>query len=418
MTRSSLHVRSLHRLGARLLGAVCVAALLSAGMSASAVALPARPLGMTGLPTTLGVRVSGNHLVNAAGRPVRLLGVDRLGTEYACVQGWGIFDGPFDAASVAAIVSWHADAVRLTLNEDCWLGINGVAPEYSGSTYLQAIAAFVGLLNSRGIIVVLDLHWSAPGTSLATGQQDMADASHSIAFWSSVASTFKGDSGVVFDLYNEPHTISWTCWLGGCMTPGGWQAAGMQTLLDAVRAAGARQPVMVEGLDWGGTLSGWTSHEPVDPLHQLIASVHVYNFSGCNTSSCWSANYAPVAARVPVVTGELGENDCADGFIDSYMTWADAAGVSYLGLAWDAGGGWTCSGGPTLITSYTGAPTPMGAGLESRLAFLASTTHTLTVRVVARLKSPHVVPLPGERLPGPSGPFRRDGPRVQSTPSG
>ncbi|MDQ1392361.1 MAG: endoglucanase, partial [Acidimicrobiaceae bacterium] len=51
------------------------------------------------------VKVSGNKLVDGLGRPLRLLGVNRSGTEYACIQGWGIFDGPSDATSVAAIAA-------------------------------------------------------------------------------------------------------------------------------------------------------------------------------------------------------------------------------------------------------------------------------------------------------------------------
>src|SRR5438270_302068 len=54
-----------------------------------------------------GLHVVGNQIVNGSGQPVRLLGVDRSGTEYACIQGWGFFDGPSDAASVQAIASWH-----------------------------------------------------------------------------------------------------------------------------------------------------------------------------------------------------------------------------------------------------------------------------------------------------------------------
>src|SRR6516225_12216455 len=74
---------------------------------------------------TLSVRVNGNRLVDQNGTPMRLLGVNRSGTEYACAQGWGIFDGPSDSASARAIVSWEANAVRVPLNETCWLGING-----------------------------------------------------------------------------------------------------------------------------------------------------------------------------------------------------------------------------------------------------------------------------------------------------
>src|SRR2546422_3166294 len=52
----------------------------------------------------------------------RLRGVNRSGTEYACAQGWGMFDGPSDSASVQAIASWKANVVRVPLNETCWLG--------------------------------------------------------------------------------------------------------------------------------------------------------------------------------------------------------------------------------------------------------------------------------------------------------
>src|SRR5581483_11505121 len=204
-------------------------------------------------------------------------------------------------------------------------------------------------LNAAGIVAVLDLHWNAPGAEKATGQEVMADADHSPGMWSSVAAAFRSDPAVVFDLYNEPHDISWSCWLNGCTTSAGWQAAGMQSLLDAVRGAGARQPVMAGGLGWSSDLSAWLANEPVDPAHQLVASAHLYNFSGCNTSSCWDQTIGPVARSVPVVTGELGENDCGTSFIQSYVGWADAHGVSYLGWTWDT---WDCKSGPALITSY------------------------------------------------------------------
>src|SRR5690242_16046231 len=80
-----------------------------------------------------GLQVQGNQLEDGSGNPVRFAGVDRSGSEYACIQGWGIFDGPADLASVQAIASWHVNAVRVTLNEDCWLGINGVPAAYGGA---------------------------------------------------------------------------------------------------------------------------------------------------------------------------------------------------------------------------------------------------------------------------------------------
>src|SRR5215470_4774910 len=99
---------------------------------------------------TLAVQVNGTRLVDQNGTPIRLLGVNRSGAEYACAQGWGIFDGPSDATSIAAIASWHVNAVRVPLNEDCWLGINGVNPSYGGVNYRSAIGNYVQTLHNAG----------------------------------------------------------------------------------------------------------------------------------------------------------------------------------------------------------------------------------------------------------------------------
>jgi hypothetical protein len=146
----------------------------------------------------------------------------------------------------------------------------------------------------------------------------------------------------------------------------------MQSLVNAVRGAGATQPLLLAGLGWANDLSGWLQYRPADPSNALIASFHVYDTSGCATTACWTSTVQPVSAQVPVVTAELGEGDCAHGFIDPYMTWADQRAISYLGLAWEA---WAnrCATGPTLITSYDGTPTNFGIGLRDRFDALART---------------------------------------------
>src|SRR3954453_2404183 len=213
----------------------CVLTVLASGFVAAS---------NSGATPVLGISVVGNHLVDASGNTVVLHGVNRSGTEYGCVQGWGIFDGPSDAASVQAIAAWHANAVRVPLNEDCWLGINGVASNLSGTTYQQAIVNYVNLLNQNGLYAILELHWSAPGSTLATAQNPMPDQDHSPAFWTSVANAFKANKAVLFDLFNEPFpdnnadsTAAWTCWKNGGTCSGvSYAAAGMQTLVNAVRA--------------------------------------------------------------------------------------------------------------------------------------------------------------------------------------
>ncbi len=335
---------------------------------------------MSGIPAAIqGLHVSGNVIVNGANQTVRLLGVNRSGGEYMCIQDRGIWDGPADAASVQAMASWHINAVRVPLNEDCWLNINGVKPENAGEAYQKAVVDFVNLLNSNGLIAIVEVHWTAPGTTPATKQLAMPDMDHTTAFWKSVATTFKDNSAVIFDLFNEPFPGSnsdsiagWTCWRDGGTCPGlNFEVAGMQTLVSTVRNTGAKNVIMLGGLQYSNALSRWLDFKPFDPAGNLVAAWHSYNFNACSKSDCWDSKLLPVLQKVPLVAGEIGENDCKHDYIDSVMVWLDSHNTGYLAWTWDA---WpnACGTGPVLITDYQGTTTPYGQGFKDHLASLAA----------------------------------------------
>ena len=381
----------------------------------------------------LSLSISGNHFVNGSGQTVRLLGVDHASAEYACVDGFGYNDGHQDAADAAAVASWHANAVRIPLNEDCWLGINGQpnnsqdpGEALTASGYQQAVEAYVNALYAQGIYAILDLHWTAPGTQVAEEQQPMPDNDHSPAFWQSVASTFKANPAVAFDVFNEPYDptdpksgsdqdpqdqVSWNCWDTGTENgPGGgapcdtsaydtngvkttpYRVAGMQTLVTTLRATGATQPVLVGGLDYANDLTQWATHAPDDPLNQEAASFHNYQGKACDNATCWDSTIASVAANVPIVTGEFDEdnfqnascnNKTPSTFDTDDMNWADQHGVSYLAWGWEvlsadeikAQG---CSA--FYLTSDPGGTpaAPNGAALHDHLAALAGASATTT----------------------------------------
>lgn len=325
------------------------------------------------------LHVEGNKLVNGAGQTVRLLGVNRAGTEYMCVgQVKDVFDGPYDDAAIDAMLTWHINTVRIPLNESCWLQLPGTSPNAAGDFYQTLIKDYVDRLNAKGIYAVLDLHWSA-NTGLATKQTTMAAAAHALDFWTSVANTFKDSPMVLFDLYNEPilddsnnnpaNGDAWTCWLAGCTTREGWQAAGMQQMLDAVRATGAKQVVIANALNWGARLDGWLSHKPQDPTGNLMAGLHVYNINICRDAGCWNGAPSTVAAQVPLLAGEIGDKasngstTCGHSTIDGFMNWADAKGVSYLAWAWNTQ---PCTF-PGLITNYDGSANAFGAAFKAHL---------------------------------------------------
>ena len=335
------------------------------------------------------LHVAGNKLVSADGQKVVLHGVDRSGSEFMCVQNHGIFDGPVNSASVNVMKAKGINAVRVPLNEACWNGDSYVNSADAGAHYQAAIKAYVKRLNAAGMAVVLDLHWtdgtytgpaSACSGSQATCQKPMPDKAGAVPFWTSVASTFKGNDSVVFDLFNEPYpdqtfqsntAEAWNCWEhGGNACPGfSYQVAGMQDLVNAVRSTGANNVLMLGGLTWSNDLNGWLAHEPQDPDHNLAASWHSYNFNACSTQSCWNSQIAPVIAKVPLIAGEIGENDCADSYVTPLMTWLNSKGASYLAWTWNSD--FNCASGPGLITNYNGAPTGMGAGVESMLHNMA-----------------------------------------------
>jgi hypothetical protein len=362
---------------------------------------------------TSGLHVSGNMLQDANGSRVVLWGVNRSGGEYACIPHGnnpvstptGVFDGPMDDAAVTSITSWAGvNAVRVPLNEDCWMSHPNVPAAFAGANYQSAIVNYVNILHKHGLVAILDLHWTdglynnmlGACTSDATPinadcQKPMPDAATAIPFWSSVATTFKGDAATIFDLFNEPFpdftlgsgTPSWMCWRDGGSACGALlfdashktiPAAGMQSMVNAVRGTGAKNVIVLGGLAFSNDESMWSQFAPSDPTGNLAASWHSYNFNTCSNSGCWQQNITPLAAKVPVIAGEIGENDCAHGYIDGLMSFLDSIHSSYAGWAWNAD--FQCSSGPSLITAYDGTPTAFGAGFKSHVAIFGGPTPT------------------------------------------
>jgi hypothetical protein len=375
-----------------LLAAVVAAGLVLGGRAParSPAPPPARAVAEMGITS---LTVSGNRLVDQHGSPVRLLGFNSSGAEYACMEGWGIFDLPGDDpahvpdAVLQAMAGWTgANTIRVPLNEQCWLGL-GVPPEYGGAAYQRAIADYVGRLRSSGFAVVLDLHRSAPGDAQSLHQEQMPDRDHSPEFWRQVATAYKDDPAVVFDVFNEPWPYdevdtprAWQCWRdGGCQLTsqnGGqtYTAAGMAELIAAIRSTGARNPVAVGGIHWAETLDRWLEYRPADPLRNELASFHNYAYNRfCKDASCYDTVLAKVAAAVPLFAGEVGP-DTVDqrctaasvghtGFSERILDWLDAHGASYTPWSWNAWG--DCY---SLVTAYDGTPTPIwGQEVRARL---------------------------------------------------
>jgi len=353
---------------------------LGATTTTTPISIRVNPAGGGAAPA---LHVSGNKLLTASGATYRLLGVNRASAEFACVQGKGMWDSPTPGqTTVDAMKTWNIHAVRIPLNEVCWLGTFGTP---SGTTYQTEVKNYVDLLVSNGITPIVEMHWnhgqytgnaSACSDVNATCQKPMPDAQYAPTFWTQVATMFKGNNAVIFDLFNEPYpdaannfsnpTAAWTCLRdGGTCTGITYPVAGMQSLVNAVRATGATNVIMTAGLTWTNDLTQWLTYKPTDPQNNIVASWHSYNFNACVNLTCWDSQIGTVATQVPVVAGEIGQNTCAHDYIDQVMAWADAHGVGYLAWTWNP---WGCTQGNVLITDYNGTPTAgFGEGFKTHL---------------------------------------------------
>lgn len=302
-----------------------------------------------------GYFVNGNTVCTADGRAHLFHGVDRPSLEYSR-SGDHLSERDF-----RLMASWGANVVRVALNQDFWL--EGSAQFDAG--YAPLVDTVVGWAESAGMDVILDLHWSDTGKlgscQTQNCQQLMAD-DNSVTFWSEVAARYRSDGRVQFELYNEPHDVSWEVWKSGGMA-GGFHAAGMQELYDAVRGAGADNLVLIGGLDWAYDLSGVPANR-IDG-YNIAYATHPYN-TAQRQPAAWDRSWGALTATDPVVVtefGNLNDTSCSTDYSAALIHYADAHAAGWTAWGWYPGG---CSY-PGLIDDWRATPSASGALIQAAL---------------------------------------------------
>lgn len=326
-------------------------------------------------------RVSGNTILGADGKPYIFRGVGRDGLEYNC-SGEGPLDqqhlaymGP--GANTATETYWGGNTIRLPLSEGFWL--HG-APGYpcSAAQYQALVKRTVDTITALHLNAMLDLQWTdAAGQSgQGGGPWAMPDAD-SVTFWGQMARNYSRYSNVLFEVYNEPHPSSWSCWLSGCAITSdrvssddckclktlNYQGVGMQALVNAVRTTGANNLVLVGGMNWGYDLSQIGNNPISGP--NIVYDTHPYNYADKAPSS-WDAYFGNISARYPVISAESGEYDCGTSYMGQLLPYLDAHHIGWMAWAWVVNG-MTCSY-PQVVTDYQGTPSvSMGQYIYQRM---------------------------------------------------
>jgi endoglucanase len=304
-----------------------------------------------------GYYTNGNTVCTAANQPHLFHGVDRPSLE------WSSLGENMVADDFTLMASWKANVVRIALNQDFWLS----ASQFYDASYAPLIDMEIGWAEAAGMDVILDLHWSDAGQvgSCAPNmgcQQLMADA-NSITFWTDVATRYKGDGRVLFELYNEPHDVSWPVWQSGGATSEGWNAAGMQQLYDAVRATGAENVVIAGGLYYAYDLSDVAQYRVKG--YNIMYATHPYGGDGERAPANWDHYFGDLTKTDPVIATEFGDGTNCDGsYSDRLIQYADLHNMSWTAWAWFPGG---CSF-PSLINDWNATPSMVGTIVKSALA--------------------------------------------------
>ena len=314
-------------------------------------------------PASLALHVDGNRLVNEAGAPVLLQGVNVPSLEWS-PKGENIL-----RSMKVALLDWKANVVRLPVSASFWFGRGKDGTSSNDlQVYRTLVDDAVKMAAGQGAHLILDLHSYG-------GIKPFA-----VEFWTDAATRYANDPAVLFDLWNEPHGISWELWQNGgekqvidkkTKATNIVQLVGMQNLVDTVRATGAGNIVVAGGIDYALDLRGiLDGHALRDPGGQgIVYATHFYNWHGN-----WASNFLAVAERYPLLVGEFGADVKKMSFVpatkqeDPYTWTPDAlAMIQKYKLNWTAFS-LHPKATPVLISNWDYEPTPFfGAFVKEAL---------------------------------------------------
>jgi hypothetical protein len=320
--------------------------------------------------------VRGNKIHDEKGLETRLWGVNVCSLEWSN-RGENVSNSVYEA-----FANWNCNIVRLPLSQDRWFG---KAPGQSGNSenYRQIVDDVVRLASDFSKYVILDLHWSNTGIlGRNIGQHHMPD-DYSLEFWIGIAQCYANNPAVLFNLYNEPHNVSWEIWRnGGRVTEildrgkttersVSYTTPGHQKIVDAIRKNGANNIIIAGGLDWAYDLRGITNYALADTPsgNGIMYDSHIYPWQEWDGNNHQSKVLC-IADDYPIIIDEIGINlsdgnngaDKKPAWLSNMLDWIDANGLHWTGWSFHP------SATPNMISDWKYTPTPHhGAVLKARL---------------------------------------------------
>ncbi len=378
--------------GALVAGALGVGAVVLASPSPSPTPFAARAASME---TAFPLHTHRGNIVDAAGRPVTLTGVNWFGFETSTFAPDGLYTRNY-ISMLNQMVASGFNTIRLPYSNALFRpgntpNINYMAnPGLKGLTGLALMDKIIGAATSRGLMVILDQHRpdqygqsDLPDTGTLSEQQWISD-------WVMLAKHYRNNPLVIgADLHNEPHGEA-TWGTGDPQTD--WRLMA-EKAGDAILNVNPHWLIFVEGIDhykdqyywWGGDLAA-AKRYPVrlSVPNQLVYEAHDYgpgvsnqawfqakNFPA-NLPGIWERNWAYLKDQgiAPVLLGEFGGqsmgNDTEGKWQRTLISFLKQHGISYTYWCWNPDSGDT--GGILNYNWQTSGRRPKWSSLPIRLA--------------------------------------------------
>lgn len=308
-------------------------------------------LGFLAVQAQAGVSVEGGRLLRD-GRPWTPHGIVQIAFVAEPSARRGVFADAYRHYSpddYRAMQRYGIDSVRIQASQP---GLDPTDPKTA--PFRAEVIAAVRAARAAGLVVMLSIQ-----DEKQSGETHVAALPDGVtrAIWQVLAPEFMDDTGVMYELLNEPNLPP---------SPAHWRRWGkeMDATLAVVRQSGARNVAVADGLLYAERLGG--APELRDRTGQLAYASHPYaHHQPDQAEPAWEAKFGAFARTHPVIVTEWATVTVANYYCDlgtprsaeAFLHYLDQRHIGLMAYGWDFSGakfGSTFHGFPPQPTAYRG----------------------------------------------------------------
>jgi len=270
-------------------------------------------------------------VVSCSAATIQYAGVNLFGAEFSPGNLPGTYGSTYVYPNQTEVDYFRSKGMNIFRLPFRWERLQRSANAALDATELSRMSSFVNATTGKGLYVILEPHNFAryyPGSDFQGSAQGLvgSDVPYSVFsnFWNRVATVFKTNDHVFFNLCNEPANMPTEQWLTAA-----------NSAIAGIRNAGATNLILVPGngftqagawfYSWYGTSNAAVMLGVVDPTNNYAYEVHQYFDDGSgSTADIRSATIG--AERLAVFTKWLKDNN-KKGFLGEFAVAASTIGA-------------------------------------------------------------------------------------------